>query len=251
MPTKQVLIGDHVLHGENRAGQWITEELEGWYEPPNPKGATSEIINGHGEAEVEDFYSVRTPTVDGILFHKSRGLAVTAMEQLAAGIRLTPSKLVVTDAGISRWANAKLAGLDWTEVTRNTIRFQARFKCVDPFKYGETHVFSGASGDAFDVFHRGTVPSWPIVTVTGSFPGGYEMTLNGRTVSVSKSLASGSTHTIDMRTGILRQNGTRVYGGVTLAEYFTVNPGRKQSFWSNPLAGGSGTFRFAVVDTFI
>ena len=250
MPTKQVLIGGFALHGEDRAGQWVVEELEGWYEPPAPKGSTSERVNGHGEIDVPDYYGARTPTVSGILFHKGRGVAVSAMERLSAHMTLEAKKLVVTDAGLSRWANAKLAGLDWTEVTRGTIRFQARFKCVDPFKYGASNSFSAAVGSPVDVFHRGTVPAWPVVTVTGSMPEGYELTLGGQLVEVTKGLASGSTHTIDMRTGILRENGSRVYGSIGIAEYFTVKPGSRQSFYS-VAASGSGTATVRFNDTYI
>lgn len=250
MPTKQVLIGGLALHGEDRAGQWVVEELEGWYEPPAPKGTTSERVNGHGEIDVPDYYGARTPTVSGILFHKGRGLAVSAMERLSANMSLEAKKLVVTDAGLSRWANAKLAGLDWTEVTRGTMRFQARFKCVDPFKYGESRSFSAAVGSPVDVFHRGTVPAWPVVTVTGSMPEGYELTLGGQLVEVTKGLASGSTHTIDMRTGILRENGSRVYGSIGIAEYFMVKPGSRQSFYS-VAASGSGTATVRFNDTYI
>ena len=250
MPTKQVLIGGFALHGEDRAGQWVVEELEGWYEPPAPKGATSERVNGHGEIDVLDYYAARTPTVSGILFHKGRGQAVTAMERLSSHMSLEAKKLVVTDAGLSRWANAKLAGLDWTEVTRGTMRFQARFKCVDPFKYGASNTFSVALGSSVDVFHRGTVPAWPVATVTGSLPSGYSLTLGGRTVTVTKSLATGSTHTLDMRTGILRENGSRVYGSLGVAKYFTVKPGSRQSF-SSSTSTGSGTVTLRFDDTYI
>lgn len=251
MPTKQVLIGDHALHGEDRAGQWIVEELEGWYEPPNPKGATADRINGHGEIDVLDYYAARTPTVSGILLHNGRGQAVTAMEQLSAHIGLDLKKLSVIDSGLSRWAYAKFSGLDWTEVTRNAVRFQARFKCVDPFKYGGSNSFSVALGSAVSVFHRGTVPAWPVVTVTGSAPGGYAVSLNGRVVRVVAPLVSGSPHTLDMRTGILRVAGTRVHSAISLAEYWSVNPGLSQIANTAPVTTGSGTVKFDFYDTYI
>lgn len=251
MPTKQVLIGDLALHGDDRAGQWVVEELDGWYEPPAPKGATAERVNGHGEIDVQDYYSARTPTVSGILFHKGRGQAVTAMERLSAHMTLEAKKLVVTDAGLSRWANAKLAGLDWTEVTRGTIRFQARFKCVDPFKYGASNSFSVALGSAVTVFHRGTVPAWPVVTVTGSAPGGYAVSLGGRLVRVVAPLVSGSPHTLDMRTGILRAGGVRVHSAITVAEYWSVPPGVGSVANTAPVTTGTATVRFDFYDTYI
>lgn len=251
MPTKQVLIGDLALHGEDRAGQWVVEELEGWYEPPAPKGATAERVNGHGEIDLIDYYAARTPTVSGILFHKGRGQAVTAMEQLSAHIGLDSQKLSVIDAGLSRWANAKLAGLDWTEVTRGTIRFQARFKCVDPFKYGAVRSFNSTLGVGVEVFHRGTVPAYPVLTVTGSAPGGYAVSLGGRLVRVTAPLVSGSPHTLDMRTGILRAGGSRVYMGLAEAEYFTVPAGLPSVLVSSLNTTGSGTIQADFYDTYI
>lgn len=250
MPIKQVLLGDQILHGQDRAGQWVVEKLTGWYEAPESKGGGEARPLSDGDFGGQSNYGPRMVTVDGVLFHRSRGELVTAMERFNALAKLTAQRLVVTDAGLSRFANVKSLGTSWTPHTLDASRFQVRLKSDDSFKYGESHSLSGAVGTPFDVFQRGTFEATPVATVTGSFGSGYDLNLNGRLVTITKSLASGSTHTIDMRTGILRQNGTVVAGGFSYAELLKVKPGMPQNFYA-VAPSGSGNVRLDYYDTYI
>lgn len=250
MPIKQVTLGSFVLHGEDRAGQWITEGLEGWYEPPVSKGDTYEYANSHGELFMPEHYGTRTPTIDGILFHKNRGLAVEAFERLAAAVKLTQQKLVITDAGLTRWANARYAGLDYTQVTPVAWRFQVRLKCVDPFKYGATAPVELASGAPGYVHHMGTVEAWPVVTVTGNAPGGYTLTLRGKSVSVPSGVLPGETHRVDFKTRHLYIDGEILFGLFGSSDFVPVLPGPRQAM-SLTTPTGSATATVSVTDTFI
>lgn len=251
MPIKQVLLGDQILHGQDRAGQWVVEKLAGWYEAPEAKGGGEARPLSDGDFEGQVNYGPRMVTVDGILFHRSRGELVSAMERFNGLAKLTAQKLVVTDAGLSRYANVKSLGTSWTAHTLDASRFQVRLKSDDSFKYGESYAPSGAVGSAFDVFQRGTVEAWPVVTVSGSLPGGYELTLGGRLVSVTRAVTSGSPHTLDMRTGILRVGGSVARGGYSYSELFSVKPGLPQSFYSVANTSGSGTATVRYSDKFI
>lgn len=250
MPIKQVLLGDQILHGQDRAGQWVVEKLTGWYEAPQSKGDGGERPLADGDYEAQRFYGPRMVTVDGILFHKGRGQLVSAREQLNVRASLNKHDLVVTDAGLTRRLVVKALGVDWIEATRDASRFQVRLRADDPRKFGDSQRFSGSVGAAFDVYQRGAHPATPVVTVSGSMPSGYDLTLNGRLVTVTKGLSSGSTHTIDMRTGILRQNGVVVAGGFSYSELLKVNAGLPQSFYS-VAASGSGTVRLDYYDTYM
>src|SRR5690606_7429585 len=110
---------------------------------------------------------------------------------------------------------------------------------------------SVALGTSVSVFQRGTVPAWPVVTVTGSAPGGYAVSLGGRLVRVTAPLVSGSPHTLDMRTGILRAGGSRVYMGIAEAEYFAVPPGSPRTFVTSINTTGSATVSISLNDTYI
>ena len=250
MPIKQVLLGSQILHGEDRAGQWVVEKLTGWYDAPASKGDGGERPLADGDYEAQRFYGPRMVTIDGILFHKGRGQLISAREQLNVGASLNKQNLVVTDFGLTRRLVVKALGVDWIEKTLDASRFQIRLRSDDPRKFGESQRFSGSVGAPFDVYQRGTHPATPVATVTGSFASGYDWNLNGRLVSVTKSLTSGSTHTIDMRTGILRQNGAVVAGGFSYSELLKVNPGMAQSFYA-VAASGSGTVRLDYYDTYM
>lgn len=250
MPANQIFIGDQVLHGSDRSGDWIVESLEGWHEPPSPKGSTVDRVNGHGEFDVPDYYSARMVTVSGILFHKTRAHGIHAMEALGAAMSLAARQLVVTDAGATRSVDAKLAGLDWTEAARSGMRFQARFRCVDSFKYGERRYKSVASGGSDTVFHRGTVGAWPRVTISGSMPDGYTVTIGGQSVSVPMGIPSGATHTIDYRRRRLYINGSLFMGAFGSQNFRSIPPGQRTSV-SLSAVSGSGSAGVTVYDTYI
>lgn len=246
MPTKQVLLGGQILHGEDRAGHWVVEKLTGWYEAPESKGGGEARPLSDGDFEGQVNYGPRMVTVDGILFHRSRGELVSAMERFNGLAKLTSQKLVVTDAGLSRYSNVKSLGTSWTAHTLDASRFQVRLKSDDSYKYGESYAVSGSSGSPASLFHRGTVPAWPVVTVSGSSAGGYTLTLNGKSVVVTRALVSGTSHTVDFRTGIVRAGSAVVRGGLSTANFSPINPGLPQDMSTT---AGSITVRYS--DTFI
>lgn len=246
MPIKQVLFGDQILHGQDRSGQWVVEKLAGWYEAPESKGGGEARPLSDGDFDGQSNYGPRMVTVDGILFHRSRGELVSAMERFNGLAKLTAQKLVVTDAGLSRYANVKSLGTSWTAHTLDASRFQVRLKSDDSFKYGESYAVGGSSGSPASLFHRGTVPAWPVVTVTGSSAGGYTLTLNGRSVAVTRALVSGTSHTVDFRTGIIRAGSSVVRGGLSTANFSPINPGMPQN-----MSTTAGTITVRYNDAFI
>lgn len=251
MPTKQVLLGNQILHGQDRAGHWVVEKLTGWYEAPESKGGGEARPLSDGDFEGQVNYGPRMVTVDGILFHRSRGELVSAMERFNGLAKLTSQKLVVTDAGLSRYANVKSLGTSWTAHTLDASRFQIRLKAGDPFKYGESYAVAGNTSDAASLFHRGTVPAWPVVTVSASSSSGYTLTLNGRQVVVTRAIASSSPHEIDFRTGILRAGGSVVRGGLSTANFSPVNPGTAQNMSISTGTGSYGSITVRYDDTYI
>lgn len=246
MPIKQVLLGDQILHGQDRSGQWVVEKLTGWYEAPEAKGGGEARPLSDGDFDGQSNYGPRMVTVDGILFHRSRGELVSAMERFNGLAKLTVQKLVVTDAGLSRYANVKSLGTTWTAHTLDSSRFQVRLKSDDSFKYGDSYVITGTSSYPAALYHRGTVPAWPVVTVTGSSAGGYTLSLNGRSVVVTRALVSGTSHTVDFKTGIIRAGSAVVRGGLSTANFSPINPGMPQN-----MSTTAGSITVLYNDTFI
>lgn len=251
MPTKQVLLGDQILHGEDRAGHWVVEKLTGWYEAPESKGGGEARPLSDGDFEGQVNYGPRMVTVDGILFHRSRGELVSAMERFNGLAKLTSQKLVVTDAGLSRYANVKSLGTSWTAHTLDASRFQVRLKSADSFKYGDSYAVAGRQSAPAHLYHRGTVPAWPVVTVTGTSSGSpFTLTLNGRSVTVPGGrFSSEPDHVIDYRTGIVRQGGNVVRAGLSDANFSPINPGTAQAMTMTSPVDTRFTVRYS--DTYI
>ena len=94
----------------------------------------------------------------------------------------------------------------------------------DPRKYGEPFAFGPAA--SVQVTHRGNFPAQPVLQVAGAAPGGYTITgPGGRQIIVTRALAAGQPHRFDTRDGRLYVGGSRVLGGVSRADLFTLPPG--------------------------
>lgn len=247
--SKSVTLDGQIIHGLDRFGSWRVLGMEGWDETPAEKTNSEARPLDDGDYEAEVFYGPRLVTLNGRLAARNPNLAFDARERLTALLH-TPGTFQVDQMGLPRWATARRGRIKPGQIKGRYLPFQMELRFIDPRKFGGAQSFSGPVGSAFDVYQRGKFEATPIVTVTGSFSAGYDLQLNGRLVSITKSLASGSTHTIDMRTGILRQNGAVIAGGFSYSELLKVNPGTAQSFYT-VAASGSGTVRLDYRDTYM
>lgn len=241
------------LTGTTRDGEWKRlGNLPGWWDRPGIKSRGESRSVGDGSFKTPIEYGNRLITINGRVIssnhdylHQAAGI-ITSL-----GLR-GGAKLLVDGHGPAQWALVDPRDEVTCEFETDTyLRFQIPLEAIDPFKYGEAQSFSGAVGAAFDVYHRGTVPALPVITVTGSLPGGYELTLGGRLVSVTRAVTTGVAHTLDMRTGILRVGGSVARGGISYSELFKIAPGMPQSLYSLPITTGSGTVKAAFNDTYI
>lgn len=247
-----VTLDGYPLSGVTRHGIWKINSLPGWRERPAVKRNNESRTAGDGSFKTPVFYENRLITINGRLFSKNHEYLHQAEGILNALGHRGGAKLLVEGHGPTQWATVDPRGNPELNIVTGTfLQFQIPLEAIDPFKYGESHSPSGSVGSAFDVFQRGTVEAFPVVTVSGSLPGGYELTLGGRLVSVTRAVTSGSPHTLDMRTGILRVGGSVARGGISYSELFSVKPGMAQSFYSLPITSGSGTVTLRYNDTFI
>lgn len=228
------------------------DDIDGWWNSPAAKQDQNSRVNQDGDYPAETYYESRFITLGGALAATSASAKWAGYEMISGLLDQGERKLTINADGNTRWAIVGRNGQPEIDVVANRlIEYQMTLKATDPYKYGEPREESGAVGTAIDLFHRGNATVWPVITVTGSMPGGYELTLGGRLVEVIKPLASGSTHTIDMRTGILKENGDRAMKVFGIAEYFGIKPGAVQSFWSTPRTSGSGSVKINFNDTYI
>ena len=240
------------LSGATRDGTWKINSLVGWRERPNVKRNNESRVTGDGSFRSPVFYENRLITINGRLMSRNHDYLHQAEGIINALGHRGGAKLLVQGHGPTQWATVDPRDSpDLTIVTDKFMQFQIPLEAIDPFKYGESYSPSGAVGTGFDVFHRGTVPALPVVTVAGSLPGGYELSLGGRLVSVSRAVNSGSPHTVDMATGILRVGGSVARGGFEYSELLSVDPGLPQNFYSVARTTGSGTVKVRFSDTYI
>lgn len=254
MVEELVTLDGFPLTGITRDGIWKRlGELEGWFDSPDPKRDSVSRVNGDGKIWTEVNFESRLITFTGRVISTNHGYLHEAGNRLASLPGRGKKKFVVRGHGPTQWAMVDPRGkVSVTFPTDSRMEFQIPLEAVDPFKYGEQNEGGGfALGSSQTFFHRGTEDAWPVVTVSGSAPGGYVLNKGGRQVRVTVPLVSGVAHTVDMRTGILRVGSSRVYGAITTAEYWSISPGPRQTVSASVITTGSGTVQLDYFDTYI
>lgn len=206
---------------------------------------------GHGSFPAAGFLAARVYGLEGTIL-ASTPAELRAMIDRFKGILSgdREGRLVVEDDGDTRWAPVRRAGKPHVRVygARATeAEFAVTFWAADPWQFGDGVSFPGPTAQ---VVHRGNENASPIIEVTGTLPGGYQVASQGKQFNVSQALTSGQTHRIDMRTGWLYRNGSLQTGAVATSETFTIPPNRVTPVVFTP-ASGSGVMTVKVVDTYI
>jgi hypothetical protein len=164
-----------------------------------------------------------------------------------------PGRITVSRPWETRWATCYLDGQPrFTE--RGGLRsgtFELNLRCPDPRKFGGLRRFEVEPGLSVKVSHYGNYGATPKFTVTGSMPGGYKLTVGGRSFVVTQPLVNGVPHTIDYQDARLRVGGVVVFGGVSISNVWRVEPGVEELVTLEPLTVGSGTAVLELLDTYI
>lgn len=236
------------LTGVTRDGIWKRlGEIEGWWDSPPPRRHKAQRTRGDGSFRTPIEYDNRLITYNGRVISKNHDYLHQAGGILSALGHRGDVKFLVRGHGPTQWATVDPRGSVKVSYDTDTyLSFQIPLEAIDPFKYGESYTVAGSSSTPAELYHRGTVPAWPVVTVTGTAPGGYTLSLNGKSIVVTRGLTSGSPHTIDFRTGILRVGGAVASAGIGSAKYSPVNPGLPQNMTIT-----AGLFVAKYYDTFI
>lgn len=235
------------LTGPHRDGEWKRlGSMPGWWDRPEPKSRGRSRAFGDGSFETPIEYDNRLITINGRVTSRNHDYLHQAAGIIPAlGFR-GGVKLLVRGHGPTQWATVYPRGSATCEFETDTyLRFQIPLEAIDPFKYGEIYSVASSGGSAA-LYHRGTVPAWPVVTASGAAVGGYTLTFGGRTVVVTTPLVSGTPHTVDYRTGILRVGGSVNRGGLSTAGFRPVQPGLPQT-----MSISAGSFVAAFADTYI
>ena len=251
MTLLRVNVGGLDFFGDRGPYAIAKEGFTGW-DDNEYRSTTEARVNSHGNYPTTSYRDAKTVNLNGYILGGSADQLNHRMDLFTQVlIEGQVGKISVERPWGLRWANCQVTSRKTTEVGGlNRATFSLAVRIDDPRRFGNTERFSTPVGTPKDVYQRGTAEAHPLITVTGSMPGGYEIILGPKTIVVTRGIASGQTHTIDTRTGILRSNGSVVVGGLGLTELFTVKPGLAQNLYSLPRTSGSGTVHLDVTETF-
>ena len=246
--TELIKWAGRTLNGSDRFGEWVTTEIEGWWDSPDVKGETVDRPNADGEYDLPLYNQARLLTITGGLHTDGHAQTHHAMNWLTGAMK---GRIQVHGHGTTQWADAKRnGGVKFTPITDTFAQWQVRLKCVNPLKFGELNTFP-LIRDAFaDVYHRGNCGGSALVTVTGNAPGGYTLSEPGGVYyEVTGPLNPGQTHTIDFKTGIFRINGYIIAGQTGVSDIWFIEPGAGQPM--KITSAGTVYAKATVLDTYI
>lgn len=207
----------------------------GNYGSPSYREAKTVNLSGHIVAAGAAPLNQLIDRFNGIL---AEGGTEQITVQRPWGARWAPSACIVSRKAM------EVGGLN-----RGTFALVLRLD--DPQRFGESYAPSTTADAPLDVFHRGNADAWPVIMVTGSMPGGYELMIDGRLLEVLSPLVSGQPHVINTRTRRITVGGSRTYGAFGISEPLHIVPGLVQNFYALPKTSGSATFKVAYYDTYI
>ncbi|UGS27576.1 hypothetical protein K8F61_05145 [Microbacterium resistens] len=210
--------------------------FQGWQGLPAGRREALARAVQHGEFDVPVFLPSRVVTIDGWVIAPSE-FELGKLSDSVAGIGATGPRMTVT---IEHQGNLRRAygrrilaecddkGIRFGRYLR--AEFQVQLVFADPRKYGDTAVLPGdrlappspsATATVVDVFSYGNFPAFPVVEIPNA-PAGYTITSSAGTFTVSGATAGG-THTVDLRNGRVRRNGTEM-PGVGRGDLWAVPP---------------------------
>lgn len=261
-----IILDGLILNGTSRYGECLTTDIPGWVGRPGVKSKDTAADNWDGDIHLPDHNAARTMTITGTLIPSSQPKLQEFTDRLngllsgygpAAGDQMAGGRLQVEWFGSTRWAPVKLNGEILIDQAGpfglKRLIFTIPLRAPKPQKFGAAQVVTIPSSLSYEnVFHRGNTVSYPVVVVSGSAPGGYTMrTVGGTTYTVTRALASGSPHTIDMRNGRLMVGGAYVSGGVSSAGIWRVWSGAPIQVRIQPVTTGAPVMTVTTLDTFI
>jgi hypothetical protein len=244
-------------------GPYRVADISGWEDLPGARVDDVARANSHGSFDAPVWSSARTVTVEGYTIDSDARDQL--LLDLASGMTLggddDPGQLAVTFSGRTLTANARLTRSSRTLKLWGVGHFGwiAEWWCADPFRYGSavtgtTGLPEDTGGLEFPLFadgfldfgdlgapgritmdNPGTAPAYPVYTVTGPVPAGFELrhVESGRRLRWGSAVPTGSEITLDCRTATASFDDSPGWDGeLTKRQWHTIP------------AGGTATVQF-------
>lgn len=227
--------------------------LIGWFEGVSTRGEQVPVPGADGIFDTPQYRTGRLITLSGLV----RASSDTAFEAALTALSAIPTRTlstftVTTDAGAT---TAQVRRVDKPDMAVSAFgssgAYQLSLLAPDPNRYGSSHTFptSGTTNSVTGVSHSGTTDAVPVLVVSRtSGSGGYTVTGPGsKVITVTTPLVAGHPHTIDLTTGGLYVDGSRVVGGISVFQPWVVAAGASVSV-SSP---SGTTLTVTVKDTYL
>lgn len=248
--TIDVVWGDVTLAHE---GPYRVADISGWDDLPPSRVDDVARANQHGSFDAPVWSAARTVTVEGYTISPEDRdqLFVDLGRSLTLGGDDDPGQLAVTFSGRTLTANARLTRSSRTLKLWGPGHFGwiAEWWAPDSFRYGSTVTGTtglpeDTGGLIFPLFdagfldfgdlgspgritmdNPGTAPAYPVYTVTGPVPSGFELRLveTGQRLRWASAVPTGSVITLDCRTGTASYDDSPGWDGqLTKRQWHTI-----------------------------
>lgn len=254
---------------------WIVEDVAGWYGGAGVRGEKVDRLQ-HGSHVARAWRDSRVMTIHGGVICKDSDVR-DREERRLSGVLWDGlfGELSCDDGDAVLASNVRLdAAPQIVKVGTTALRFQVPLIADDPFLYAPEQVtflhpvgtgigleyplFSvdgvltfGMGAPANDpIRNAGNAKAFPVVTVTADTPGGFRVSMGGKSVVYPEPTFSDLPVQVDMRGRVL-VNGVDSSHVLAGREWASVPPGGSLQPELEFLAGGRGFATVAVRDTYI
>lgn len=251
-------LGDFVFstHETDPALESHLTDLKGWHGGVGVTEAGPQRALGHGAFPQRAYRGPRSVTLEGLIHVEDDAMRDRAEVLTSAALAdgdFWP--ITVTQGALTTWAMVQLDGeIGFTYVGEHAVRVQIPMRTADPYKYGpekETTLNTPGTGVGLKwdgglftggflrwggsvapgrMTNDGTTDAWPVFMVSGEFPEGFTITVNGRSVEWPGVVTKRAPVWVDYGAGTVtigsRDNGTDATHMLVRRQWEPIPPGR-------------------------
>lgn len=269
------------LSDGRRGGEsdWIVEDVAGWYGGAGVRGEKVDRLQ-HGSHVARAWRDSRAMTIHGLVSCRDSDVR-DREERRLSGVLWDGlfGELKCDDGDAVLASNVRLdAAPQIVKVGTTALRFQVPLIADDPFLYAPEqvtflHPVGTGIGLEYPLFHRdlgkgpvltfgtgiaandpirnaGNAEAWPVFLVVGDFPGGFEITVNGKTITWPWPTTKARPVEVRMD-GSIFEAGSNMTHRASRREWVNIPPGGVIAPEFRGLQGGEGWCEVHHRDTFI
>ncbi|MEX3609771.1 hypothetical protein VVR12_01825 [Rothia sp. LK2588] len=271
------------IEDDTAAYQGYLTDLKGWYGGVGVSGDNPQRTLGHGSFPRPSVRTGREITLEGTMVFKDEQTRSIADRFLSGQLWDGEfGDLTVQTGPETLTATVKLAGeIGHSYMGISALKVQIPLVAPDPFLYAPARLYQtytagsgvglkypafttkqdtsgtpvldwGEANPLSGAFHNaGNATAYPVITVHGSFPAGFRLTSNCKTVEYPSAVFPSAPVVVDMRAGEVLVDGIDQTYRLTSRQWFDVPAGQSIQPKLEPLAPSQGWADVQISDTYI